>query len=104
MNAGMEAVQLADVQRQLAAALLDRGVKRAFHCKRAALAVGDLPMEYGHGGASLPQILNIPEAEGLLARAEGMVDTSQVWLGRARAAMHKQAACGSQGSPAGSSA
>ena len=75
-------VQLGDVQRQAAAHAADRGLKRAFHCKRAALAVGDLPKVYGHGGAGLPQLLNVPDAEGLLARAEGMVDTSQVSLQR----------------------
>ncbi|PRW20666.1 transcription initiation factor TFIID subunit 6-like isoform X1 [Chlorella sorokiniana] len=72
----MEA-QLADLQRQNVAAVVGQGVAAAFHAKRTGLAIADLPKGYGHGGAGLPQLLSVPDAEGLLVRAEGMVDTWQ---------------------------
>lgn len=67
---------------QHTAQVLDSASKYAFHAKRAALAVADVRLAagapaYGHGGAGLPQLLQVPDAD-LLCRAEAEIDTAEV--------------------------
>lgn len=74
------AQQVLALQRQYAASVIDAAAKQAFHSKRSALTVADLPVKaYGHGGASGPaQLLHVPEADGLLVRADAQLDTAEV--------------------------